>query len=147
MEGYEEIRVIGRGNYGTAILVRSKSTGLRCVAKKIPLHALSERERADTVRESQLLKKLSHQNIVEYIDSFAGDDGCLYIITHYCEAGDLAKIIKRAKKAKRGYFDEEQILNWFLQIAMAVDYMHSKRYFTATSKRETCFLRPSTLSR
>ena len=136
---YEQIKVIGRGNYGTAILVRSKANGVRCVAKKIPLQMLSARERADTVRESKLLQKLNHQNIVEYIDSFE-DDGCLYIVTHYCDAGDLAKIIKRAKKAKRGYFDEEQILNWFIQIAMAVDYIHSRKVLHRDLKTGNVFV-------
>ena len=45
MDQYKEIKVIGKGNYGTAILMKDKETGKKCVVKKIPLGSLSEKER------------------------------------------------------------------------------------------------------
>ena len=107
MNQYKEIKRIGRGNYGTAHLVRNIRTGTLVVVKKIPLTALTKKERADTESECKLLAQLGHPNIVDYIDSFLDDD-TLCIVTQYCEAGDLAKIIKNQKKKNLRHLNPDQ---------------------------------------
>jgi NIMA (never in mitosis gene a)-related kinase len=44
----------------------------------------------------------------------------------YCEVGDLAYHIKK-KKANGGQFTEEEILNWFIQISIALEYIHGRK--------------------
>src|SRR5690606_20481627 len=122
---YSEIRMIGRGNYGTAHLVNDVETGAKLVVKKIPLVNMNEKERSDAWSESNLLRRISHPNIVQYVDTFLEDD-VLHIVTQYCDGGDLSRKIKDAKTSTPPmYFDEDQVLLWFIQIAMAVDYLHS----------------------
>lgn len=75
------------GNYGTAHLIRDRKTGKKLVVKKIPLGSLTEKERKESEAESKLLKRLHHQNILEYVDSFLEND-TLHIITQYCETGE-----------------------------------------------------------
>ena len=41
---YTDLKCIGKGNFGTAYLVKSNSTNEHYIAKKIPLDALSEKE-------------------------------------------------------------------------------------------------------
>ena len=43
------------------------------------------------------LSKLDHENIVKYKDSFEYDQ-CLYIVTEFCEEGDLAGYIQKLKE-------------------------------------------------
>ena len=45
MERYEEGRCIGRGNYGSAHVIRDKKTSRKFVVKKIPVELLSDSER------------------------------------------------------------------------------------------------------
>ena len=75
--------------------------------------------------EAQLLKELKHPHIVEYIENFI-DDGTFIIIMEYCEEGDLAFHVKRMR-TKKEHFSEDLVLNWFLQIAFALSFIHQKK--------------------
>ena len=79
-------------------------------------------------------RKLDHPNIVDYIDSFLEDD-TLHIVLQYCEAGDLAKLIRSKRKKGNGHFREEKIVNWFIQMTMAVDHLHGQKILHRDLKR------------
>ena len=49
---YTEESFIGRGSFGAALLVRSKKTGRRFVAKKMMLEGLSNKEQESCKTES-----------------------------------------------------------------------------------------------
>ncbi len=60
---------------------------------------MSTAEKKQLVAEVNILRELKHPNIVRYYERYVDKDNCLiYIITEYCEGGDLAAIIKRCKK-------------------------------------------------
>ena len=138
MDRYEDMKIIGRGNYGTAFAAKDRITGSKIVVKKIPLFSLSDKERRDAESECKILATLRHPNVVEFIDSFL-EDHALHLVTQYCELGDLARVIKKNKKKGR-YFEEEQIVDWFIQIAMAVDHIHSKNIMHRDLKTANVFL-------
>jgi serine/threonine protein kinase len=76
--------------------------------------------------EVNLLKNLDHPNIVRYKESFFTTN-MMVIIMEYCEVGDLAYHIKR-KVAKEGeIFTEMEIFNWFVQICLALEFVHARR--------------------
>jgi NIMA (never in mitosis gene a)-related kinase len=75
--------------------------------------------------EVNLLKNLVHPNIVTYKESFVTPTS-MAIIMEYCEVGDLAYHIKR-KCAKEEHFTEMEIFNWFVQICLALEYVHSRK--------------------
>ncbi|EAR96270.2 plant dual-specificity MAP kinase kinase family domain protein (macronuclear) [Tetrahymena thermophila SB210] len=135
---YQELEIIGRGNFGSATLVKEIATQILFIAKKIILAGLKEREQESAKQEAELLKSLKHPNIVAYKDSFM-IDGTLIIIMEYCEEGDIAFHIKR-KKNKQEYFSERVILNWFLQIAFALIYIHDKKILHRDIKTSNIFV-------
>ena len=53
--------------------------------------------------------------------------------------GDLAHHIKRNKQ-KGEQFSEEEIFNWFIQICMALEYVHSKKIIHRDIKTQNAFL-------
>lgn len=114
MEKYDEIKVIGRGNYGVAVLCADLIRHDSVVVKKIAIGDMPEEERAQSMQEVVLLASLQHPCIVEYRESFI-QDGNLHIVMQYCENGDLASKIKSARDARK-HFDEAQILDWFAQL-------------------------------
>lgn len=76
----------------------------------------SKRERNSAEQEAKLLSRLKHPNIVSYKDSFEVE-GILYIAMQYCEGGDL---YNKLKENKGQLLEERQIVEWFVQIAMAL---------------------------
>ena len=50
-------------------------------------------------------------------DSFESDDGFLYIVMGFCDGGDLYNKLKEQKGVA---LEEKQVVEWFVQIAMAL---------------------------
>ena len=74
MERYEVRRKIGQGSFGSVHIVAQKKTQRSYVMKEINTSKLNKHERIDVKREVELLSKLSHPNIVGYIESFENYD-------------------------------------------------------------------------
>ena len=83
---------------------------------------------------------------MDYIDSFLEDD-TLHIVLQYCEAGDLAKLIRSKRKKGNGHFREEKIVNWFIQMTMAVDHLHGQKILHRDLKRVMPPVAATSLSR
>jgi NIMA (never in mitosis gene a)-related kinase len=80
---------------GAAFLVKNKlEGGKEYIAKKILMGALETKQQQGALMEVNLLKNLSHPNIVGYKTSYI-HSGLLIIIMEYCEVGDLSFHIKR----------------------------------------------------
>ena len=85
----------------------------------------SKRERKAAEQEAKLLSKLRHPNIVSYKDSFETGEGFLYIAMGYCEGGDL---YNKLKEQKGTALEERQVVEWFVQIAMALQVRFSNDF-------------------
>ncbi|PAA64197.1 hypothetical protein BOX15_Mlig019498g2, partial [Macrostomum lignano] len=133
---YEPIRRIGEGAYGKAILVRKKSNNQRCVIKEVMLSRMrSQRERESAKQEVELLKQFDHPSIVRYLDSFI-EAGSLHIVMEFCDGGDLSSKIS----AQRSPFPEEQVVEWFAQMCLALKYVHDKHVIHRDIKPQNIFL-------
>jgi len=82
----------------------------------------SKRERQAAEQEAKLLSMMKHPNIVAYKESFEAADGFLYIVMGFCDGGDL---YSRLKEQKGVLLEERQVVEWFVQIAMALQVMQS----------------------
>jgi NIMA (never in mitosis gene a)-related kinase len=131
---YQLLSKIGEGSYGVVWLVvptnshSIKSQTKQYVLKRINLnqspHKLSQNEIEYAVNEAKLLSTLKHPNIVTYKESFRSNDGFINIVMAYCEGGDLYTILQ-AKKFKKEHLKENKILEWFIQICMALKVNNS----------------------
>ncbi|XP_056235186.1 serine/threonine-protein kinase Nek1 isoform X5 [Seriola aureovittata] len=136
MDKYEKVKKIGEGSFGKAILVKSKEDGHQFVIKEIGISGMPSRERQESRKEVAVLAKMSHPNIVQYKESFE-EGGCLYIVMDYCEGGDLFKKINSQKGV---LFSEEQILDWFVQICLALKHVHDRKILHRDIKSQNIFL-------
>ncbi|KAM4613053.1 serine/threonine-protein kinase Nek4 isoform 2-T2 [Polymixia lowei] len=137
MNNYIFIRVVGKGSYGEVNLVKHKTDRKQYVIKKLNLTTSSKRERRAAEQEAQLLSQLRHPNIVTYRESWEGDDCQLYIVMGFCEGGDL---YRRLKQQKGELLPERQVVEWFVQIAMALQYLHEKHILHRDLKTQNIFL-------
>ncbi|XP_022055195.1 serine/threonine-protein kinase Nek1 isoform X2 [Acanthochromis polyacanthus] len=136
MDKYDKVKKIGEGSFGKAILVKSKGDGHQYVIKEIGISGMSSKERQESRKEVAVLANMSHPNIVQYKESFE-EGGCLYIVMDYCEGGDLFKKIN----SQRGtLFSEEQIMDWFVQICLALKHVHDRKILHRDIKSQNIFL-------
>ncbi|XP_055151426.2 serine/threonine-protein kinase Nek11 isoform X14 [Symphalangus syndactylus] len=137
---------LGSGSFGTVYLVSDKKAKrgeeLK-VLKEISVGELNPNETVQANLEAQLLSKLDHPAIVKFHASFVEKDN-FCIITEYCEGRDLDDKIQEYKQAGK-IFPENQIIEWFIQLLLGVDYMHERRILHRDLKSKNIFLKNNLL--
>ena len=67
MLNYEQVRVLGQGGYGKAVLAKRKSDGFLVCIKEIRLNQLSAKDKEEAQKEIKVLASLNHPYIVIYL--------------------------------------------------------------------------------
>ena len=126
----ETFRKIKRiGEFGEVFLIISNKTNIPYAAKIIKLNNPTEEKMKQAFSEVKILKECNHPNIILLKDVFKErkEKGVnLNIITEYCDEGDLEVKIEEQKRIKK-YFEEIQLINWLMQISLALKYLHKKK--------------------
>ena len=98
----------------------------------------------NTENEVRLLQRIRHTNIVSYKDSYVDREQYLNIVMIYCDGGDIYTKIK-ASKGKN--FPEEMIIDWLVQMALALLYLHERKILHRDMKTQNIFLKNGKVSR
>jgi NIMA (never in mitosis gene a)-related kinase len=106
--------------------------------KTIVMKNYSDEERKKAQLEAGMLRGLDHPGIVRYHDLFVQED-TLGLFMAYCEGGDLAQLIKKRAKAEE-HFAEHEVLEYFVQIARALHYVHQKGILHRDLKTQNIFI-------
>ena len=131
-ETYKKVSTLGTGSFGTAYLVECQSSREFAVIKQVDIQQMNDEERKETLREAKILEALSHPNIIRFREVYKTKKGKLCIVMDYADNGDLQTKIKdkHKQKAKTGvleYFTEDQVLNLFTQICLAIKHCHDRK--------------------
>ena len=138
MDKYIFNKEIGSGSFGKVFLVEAKQSGVQYVIKQIDLNKLDKKQSSTAPKEVEVLSKLKHNNIVRYKESFE-EKRNLNIVMEYCENGDLHTKIKE-KRLRNECFNEDEILDYFVQICLALEYIHDQRILHRDLKSKNIFL-------
>eukprot|EP01065_Artemidia_motanka_P012911 TRINITY_DN1710_c6_g1_i1.p1 TRINITY_DN1710_c6_g1~~TRINITY_DN1710_c6_g1_i1.p1 ORF type:complete len:888 (+),score=168.68 TRINITY_DN1710_c6_g1_i1:349-2664(+) len=83
-----------------------------------------------------MLERLDHPNIIRYVESFEAT-ACLHIVTEFASRGDLHSLIEK-RRGKR--FKEVEALDLFVQICLALKYLHELHILHRDIKTSNIFL-------
>lgn len=136
---YQKEKLLGEGAFGKAYLVRQKQTGEMLVIKEVSIDHMSQKEREETIKEAQILRNFRHPLIVKFIEVYATKQNKLKIVMEYAECGDLSKAIHAQRTAKK-FFEENQILDWFTQICLAMKHVHDRKILHRDIKGQNIFI-------
>lgn len=79
---------------------------------------------------------LQHCNVVSYVESWTTRTA-MYIVMEFCDKGDLEGIVK----GRRGkLFSEERILDWFVQMCLALKHIHDRKILHRDLKTANIFV-------
>lgn len=135
---YATIKKLGEGGYGKALLVRNKDDKHLYVMKQVKVSNLSAKDKHAALHEATLLSAFNSPYIVKFTESFE-EKGVLYIVMEYADGGDLCQMMERRKRSKK-YFTEDEVLYYFIQISMALKYLHDRKVLHRDIKAQNVFL-------
>jgi serine/threonine-protein kinase len=121
--GYVIEGELGRGNMGVVYRARCRDDGSPVAVKTIlpavaPTPAAAGRFR----RESDILRRLAHPNIVGYRDGGIVD-GLLYVVMELVPGRDAGKIV-----ADRGPLAPDRAVGWVVQLLDALAHAHDRGF-------------------
>ncbi|KAL4220699.1 hypothetical protein ACF0H5_021095 [Mactra antiquata] len=135
-ERYTNLFELGAGAFGKALVVKDKVTNKKHVSKVIQIKGLSSKALDRCITEVTVLSACSHVNIVRYIQAFV-NAGSLHIIMEYASGGDL---LQKIEKQNGVWFTNDTILDWFLQVLLALEYIHKQNILHRDLKPQNIFL-------
>jgi len=139
-KGYSEVKRLGKGAFGYAILVRREDELL--VAKLIRYSHMSKANKEYIHREVQAMKTISenggHPFHVRFRQSFK-TGMWLAIVMDYCDSGDLQARIKGQREANEP-FKEGLVQSWLAKLLTAVDFLHKSKILHRDIKPANIFM-------
>ena len=95
-------------------------------------------KRNEALLEVKILKNLKHPYIIHFRE-YTQYKNTIYIIMDYANGGDLCQKIKNQRE-KGKYFSENQILDYFTQICLAIKHIHDRKILHRDIKSQNIFL-------
>lgn len=122
-DGYQIVKQIGSGSYGSVVEAIQKSSGKKVAIKRLNgvFEDLIDCKRI--LREVTLLRKLNHPNLIRVLDILEPEDPAnfenLYVVLEYCQS-DLKKLFKSPV-----HLQNLHIKTLAYNILCGLNYLHS----------------------
>ena len=129
---YDILEHLGAGAFGVVQKVRHKASKQIRAMKTIKKNTIYEEK---NLREIENLMLLDHPNILKLYEYYY-DKKNLYIITEFCEGGELFDKIKD----RNGYFSERDAAKILKAVLQAIAYCHSMKLVHRDLKPENILL-------
>ena len=120
-EKYEILKKIGEGGMSTVYLARNNRMNMQLAVKEIKNDGSKSTEilLKGLEREANILKDVDHPVIPRIID-IVKYGGTICVVMDFIEGENLADKLKEV-----GAFTQEEVIEWGLELASALEYLHS----------------------
>ncbi|KAM9852045.1 serine/threonine-protein kinase Nek10 [Aulostomus maculatus] len=134
INGYAILDHLGTGAFGSVFKVRKQSSQNLLALKEVNLHnpAFGKDKRSRDMNVEKIIAELTiikeqmtHPNIVKYYKTFVEGEK-LYIVMELIEGVPLAERLNSLKQ-KQQQFTEDRIWNVFIQLCLALRYLHKEK--------------------
>jgi NIMA (never in mitosis gene a)-related kinase len=136
MNNYITEKIVGKGSFGSALLVRRKRDNQKFIIKEIRMTNMNDRAIKQTELEATLLSRLNHPNIIKFVESFR-EGRSLMICMEYADGGDLEGFL-RGRRGK--LLTENEVLHMFVQLVLAMKHVHDRKILHRDLKSQNIFL-------
>jgi serine/threonine protein kinase len=121
LENYRLVAQMGDGAFSTVYKAIDLSTGEKVAVKVVRKHELNASQRANILKEVQIMRGMNHPSIVKLI-SFSESPDYYFLVLELMEGGELFHQI-----VKLTYFSENLAKHVILQVAQGIRYLHEER--------------------
>ncbi|KAG7462148.1 hypothetical protein MATL_G00199860 [Megalops atlanticus] len=118
---YSVVKDIEQRGVQTAVLATGDEDGKLYMIQK---HKGGRNEMISLVQEMNAVREMKLPFTVQYKESFQ-ENNILYVVMDYCEEDASQKI--KNKRDTGEHFPEDQILDWFVQICIALKHIHDNK--------------------
>lgn len=121
-EDFEQLRCLGKGTYGTVLLVKQRATGRLYAQKQFKKASLVVHKKLveQTKTERQILESVNrHPFVVKLFYAFQ-DDEKLYLILEYGQGGELFTHLNTEKM-----FSEDVTSFYMAEMLLAISHLHN----------------------
>jgi serine/threonine-protein kinase len=119
VEGYQVVRVLGQGSMGVVYLALRQSDGLMVALKSVVPAVAGTRSQVERfLREAEILRQLSHPNIVPFRD-LGESNGRIFFAMDYIRGRDADQLLRQEGPLKVG-----RAIRLICQLLSALEYAH-----------------------
>ncbi|XP_071914556.1 uncharacterized protein [Coffea arabica] len=150
---YIEIKILGKGSFGSVYECKVKLDDMSCAIKKIRF-AESEKEVQSVINEVKMLCRARHQNVVDYYQAWIEDYREPKNLYSYYDSSssfgprekmmyihmELCKESLEHKLAKEKELHRHMVWSYFRQILEALQYIHGKDLIHRDLKMDNIFI-------
>ena len=118
---FEPLRCLGKGTYGTVLLVKQAATGKLYAQKQFRKASLTVRKQLveQTKTERSILESINrHPFVVKLFYAFQ-DHEKLYLILEYAQGGELFEHLRL-----QGMFEEDTAAFYLAELVLALEHLH-----------------------
>ncbi|XP_015783089.1 serine/threonine-protein kinase 32B-like [Tetranychus urticae] len=120
-DDFQILRAIGKGSFGKVCIIQKRNTKKMYAMKYMSKNLCIQKDAfANVLREIQLLTRLEHPFIVKLWFTFQ-DEEDIFMVVDLLLGGDL-----RYHLQQEDCFSEKRVYFYLCEIALALDYLHSK---------------------
>lgn len=134
---FTQLKVLGRGSYGEALLVVDKLTRKHMVVKRLLPRKMQRQDDVDEcLSEIRNIQSIHHLNIVKFYMAWVeASDQQIHMLFEYCDGGDLEHYLKAHYP-----LPEPLVVQFIAQLLIALDHLHIKHFIHRDIKTQNVLL-------